>query len=211
MGLQDFKASFGNAVAVVSFSDIRIDQISSIEMLNQVADKGLIRLYQEAFADPPYDEKFDDAQVYEIMQEVIQSSGFLFTAMSKESLGQIVAFVASIPLVAKPSVVEFLGERVNPETASYFAEDAVDKNFRRRGISAQMKKILLEANAECGYETMVLRTSADERNVQLPAVLKAGFIPIKDVFQDVMSMKKDGIERPDRRCFFLYDLQALRP
>jgi GNAT superfamily N-acetyltransferase len=207
MNLQSINEPFNDGNTSYPFG-INIQQVRSVSDLNSIADKGLIRLYQEAFAEPPYDEIFNDAQVYNIMRDIILSSGFIFTAMSKESLGQIIAFVASVPLTAKANVAEFLGERVNPKAASYFAEDAVDKRFRRRGISAVMKQVLLNANAECGYETMVLRTSADPQNGQLPAVLKAGFLPIPGLFQDVMSMKKDGIERPDRRCFFLYDLQS---
>lgn len=189
-------------------SGLKINWLRNASDLRQPVNKNLITLYQEVFAEPPYQEAFSEEDVLSILTEIIRAGGFLFTAQKFDDFDKIIAFVASVPLAERPDVAALTAPYIAPQKQnSYFAEDAVDMSLRRQGISRFMKQALLEANRLAGYDSMILRTSVDSFN-QIAAVQQLGAKRLGDLTQEVMSKKADGTIRPDTRCFFRFGLKG---
>ena len=178
----------------------------TLDDLAQAEKNGLYKLYKTVFAEEPYFEKFEVEELQTYFASMIRAGGFLFTAQKPNRLGDmIVGFVASIPLTEKKGVIDLVSPYVDIEKTSYFAEDGVAAAFRRTGLSRSMKALLLQINRMAGFDTMLLRTSEDSA-AQIAAVEQFDFKRIEGLTQDVMSLKLDGQERPDRRVFFTLDL-----
>ena len=177
--------------------------VRTSDELTEVLDNGLTELYQQVFADPPYNEAFTPEEVREGFDGALQANGLIFTAVSPED-GKPVAFVSSVPLMTETAVSEVVGAIIVPQTAAYFSEDGVAKSWRRRGLSANMKDLLLTANFLSGMENVVLRTSI-YNYPQIAAVSKSGGVIISNLFQNVESTRGDGATISDKRAFYLFD------
>lgn len=171
--------------------------------MDAACQAGLVRLYQEVFAAPPYNECFTESEVREAFASTIRSGGFVFVACEEEA-GAPVAFVCSVPLAAEDSVTRAVGGRVEGGRAAYFSEDATRADKRRQGISTAMKKLLLSANFLAGMESVVMRTMATNYR-QLSAAYKVGGVPLEGVYQDVEQQRVDGGVGVDRRVFCLFE------
>ncbi|MBV8060030.1 MAG: hypothetical protein JO253_00710 [Alphaproteobacteria bacterium] len=186
---------------------LHIDWIRTSDELSNVGggQRGLYKTYCAIFAEKPYEEKFLPPEVADYFQSILRSGGLIFVA--RDDAGAVAAFVASRPLSDKPDIVHLVQPYLKTPLGktSYFAEDAVVPALRRRGISAQLKKLLLLANRAMGYESMVLRTSRDS-TAQRNAVEKAGGSLIEGLIQDVDSLRLDGSLHPDARVFYTFDL-----
>jgi hypothetical protein len=171
--------------------------------------RGLFSMYCDVFAEEPYCEKFTPQEVQDYFEGLVAANGFVFTASMprKAAPALLTAFVASQPLANKNSVISLVSPYINVSSSAYFAEDAVIPERRREGISRSMKRLLLETNKMAGYETMLLRTSADSFR-QAAAVQQLGAKPIEGLSQDVDSLRLDGTTTSDRRIFFTFDLNA---
>jgi len=183
-------------------------KLTSEQDLQDALEAGLIKLYQDVFADPPYNESFEAEEVKEIFFSYLNSGGHIFVANNET--GRPVAFVASAPLKSDFSVAAAVNGQVSLEKTAYFAEDGVEKTLRQKGISAEMKKMLLSSCSADGLETLLLRTSASNYK-QISAVNKAGGCVVAGLFQQVTSTRLDGTMEQDARSFYTFDLNTVDP
>ncbi|MGZ9097072.1 MAG: hypothetical protein ACXW30_02100 [Micavibrio sp.] len=171
--------------------------------LNKAAGDGLLSLYQQIFAEPPYHESFTENEVFKSFTDTLKAGGLIFTVSLKDEFNKVSGFVSSLPLAAKKSVADHVGDILEVGKTAYFAEDGIAKELRRNGISGVMKRLLLESNRLAGYEQVLLRTSI-ESYPQISAVTKAGGRVIANVFQQVASPKQGGTVALDTRVFYLF-------
>lgn len=171
--------------------------------LDFACERGLLGLYRRVFAEPPYNEDFTNDQVYGEFQDTLKQDGLVFMATEKQGLDRVLGFVSSLPLTRVPEVATSVAGAVDPDKAAYFAEDGVEKDYRRKGISSLMKNMLIQANWMSGADHIVLRTS-DQNYRQAAAVTKAGGQVISGAFQHVASPRQGGQIMQDRRAFFLF-------
>jgi hypothetical protein len=116
-----------------------IVRIQTEKELNMYLDKGLDALYRDVFGGPPYNEKFTLEEVRDIFRGFIREQGQVYIALDDENGNKPVAFVTSVPLTSAFNIASAVKGSVKAKNAAYFAEDGVDVNYRRKGISAQMK------------------------------------------------------------------------
>lgn len=177
--------------------------INDCKSLDFACERGLLSLYQRVFAEAPYYEEFTGEQVYREFQETLKQLGLIFMATEKQGLDRVRGFVSSLPLLNVPDVASSVKNIVDLNKTAYFAEDGVDKDYRRRGISRLMKNALIQANWMSGAEHIVLRTS-DHNYRQVAAVSKEGGQVISNIFQNVTNARQGGQIMQDRRAFYLF-------
>ncbi|MCB9988300.1 MAG: hypothetical protein H6868_03075 [Rhodospirillales bacterium] len=180
-------------------------RINSEAELKQALNTGLNSLYQEIFAAPPYEEQFSQDEVDEIFLEYFRSKGIILVAANQE--GRPVAFVASVPLTSDFNLVAVAKDTLDIHKSAYFAEDGVDIELRKKGISNEMKSRLLTACRDEGFEAILLRTSIYNYK-QISAVNKACGTVISGLFQSVTSRRSDGRMTTDTRSFYNFDLTS---
>jgi histidine racemase len=185
---------------------LRVEWIRSAAELTKALHYGLANLYQQVFADPPYNEHFTFADVKDIFCATLDANGFIFTAGETHDCAPV-AFVASVPLATDPPLVNLLKPMLDITKASYFSEDGTRHDRRQQGISTQMKNLLLYANFVSGFEKIILRTSIYNYR-QISAVCKAGGEVISNLYQDVESTRSDGAISSDKRAFYLFDINS---
>lgn len=130
----------------------------------------VIRVYQKAFAEPPWNEIWSDDQVIEDMRFAFSQKDS-FALVAEEKKDQLAGFTWGylLPLEKFP----FLQGRVK-ESSSYMDEVAVSKETRRKGIGSLLCQAYIEKVAEQGIQEIVLRT--DQRNTASMALFqKNGF------------------------------------
>lgn len=181
-----------------------IVRIQTEKELNMYLDKGLDTLYRDVFGGPPYNEKFTLKEVRDIFCGFIREQGQVYIALDDEIGNKPVAFVTSVPLASAFNVAAAVKGSVRAGGAAYFAEDGVAEDYRRRGISTQMKKLLLAACSADGLGKVVLRTSA-ANYAQISAVNKAGGIVIRKAKQEVPRRQADNSIVIDSNSFYLFD------
>lgn len=180
--------------------NITISRVQTREQLDQLLDQGLAALYKDVFGGAPYFESFTTDEVKDIFREFLDKKGIVFVAADA---GKPVAFVASVPLSTKFELAQIAQPySVDASKTAYFAEDGVAAEYRRIGLSARMKKMLLDANKQAGLPYMLLRTSA-KNYAQINAVNKAGGHVLRDAFQKVARKTKNGQEI-DTNAFYLF-------
>ena len=96
--------------------NLSVYKISSEEELKGILDGGLNALYQEVFADPPYNEKFTSTEVEETFRAYFQSGANIFVVLNSSE--KPVAFVTSVPLKSDFGVAIVAGSRVDVERTS---------------------------------------------------------------------------------------------
>jgi len=180
--------------------------IRTTDELTRVLDEGLTELYQQVFADFPYNEKFSVEEVKSAFEATLNAGGLIFTASAPDNR-KTIAFVSSVPLRAEPSISDVVKSVVDLQTTSYFSEDGVAQAWRRQNISTNMKDMLLTANYLLGYDNVILRTSL-YNYPQIASVSKSGGVVISEISQDVESKRGDGTISSDKRIFYLFDLEA---
>jgi len=147
--------------------------VKTSEELTGVLKEGLTELYQQVYSDPPYNEAFSPEDVRKVFKETLSAGGLILTAACPDD-GKTVAFISSVPMTAAdPLVSDVINAIIPPETTSYFSEEGVAKDWRRRGLSTNMKNLLLTANFLFGFENIVLRTSV-YNYPQIAAINKSG-------------------------------------
>ena len=162
-------------------------------MLNQ---KGLVSLYHECFAAPPYSELFADGEIEDIFLGYIEKGVVVIGADTSTSM--IVAFAAAIPLKEDEDVwkiMQPLGYHGDKDW--YYADLGTASNVRRQGLGVQ---IVTELIKHTPAKKLIMRTSefniASQRCNQ-----KVGFQIIPDVCQTVSQKRQDGSIQDDRRIF----------
>lgn len=190
---------------------LRAVQVSSRQQLEELLTGGLADLYKDVFAGEPYNEKFELDEVKDIFREFLEKKGIIFVALDPAANDRPVAFVTSVPLKAEFEIAAMVEncDNINIDAAGYFAEDGVAEDYRRRGISGRMKKLLLEANSIAGLRQVLLRTST-KNYVQINAVNKAGGRVLTPLFQKIARNTNDGGTEIDNNLFFLFNRNDMR-
>ncbi len=184
---------------------LSITQVETRTQLDQLLDSGLATLYKNVFGGAPYFEEFTLGEVKDIFREFMDKKGIVFVAADA---GKPVAFVASVPLRAEFELAKIAEpyNGVDIDKAAYFAEDGVAEEYRRIGLSARMKQMLIDANKAAGLPQMLLRTSA-KNYAQINAVNKAGGRVLSSAFQKVARKTKNGQEI-DTNAFYLFGAES---
>jgi len=185
-------------------------RISSAEALEQQLGRGLAALYKDVFAGPPYNEKFEIDEVKNIFHDFLDKKGIIFVALNPENK-QPIAFVVSLPLRAEFELAKIAKDYISDvEAAGYFAEDGVAAEYRRRGLSTRMKKLLIQANSVEGVKEMLLRTSTKNYR-QISSVNKAGGKVLKGQFQKIIRNEVDGGKAVDNNLFYSFETADTTP
>jgi len=183
---------------------LRFSWVKTSEELTGVLKEGLTELYQQVYADPPYNEAFSPEDVRKVFKKTLSVGGLILTAACPDD-GRTVAFITSVPMAAaEPLVSDVINAIIPPGTASYFSEEGVARDWRRRGLSTNMKDLLLTANFLSGFENIVLRTSV-YNYPQIAAINKSGGIVIPNLFQMLKAGGGDGSIITDKRAFYLFN------
>lgn len=148
-----------------------LNNISSI-----VSFEEFERLYK-IFEEPPYNEKFTQAEVKEIYDELI-------------SLGHINGYYIDNELVGcigyrKMIENEHPVHYEHPEDVAYFAEIIVLSDFRGRGIGTSMIKYMLNCLKHEGYSKVYMRTLQQGQSMSYGIAVKCGFTLMENVVQAV--------------------------
>lgn len=183
---------------------LRVEKVTAAEHLDTVLNTGLAKLYQQVFADPPYNENFSEKQVGDYFHGYLAQGGHIFVALDPKEQDKPIGFVVSVPLKADFAIASKVKDILDIDRAAYFAEDGVAHTHRKGGLSGKMKKLLIEANSIEGINKIILRTNQANYK-QISGVNKSGGTVITDLFHDVTSPKENGNMTTDRRAFYLFD------
>jgi ribosomal protein S18 acetylase RimI-like enzyme len=172
--------------------------------LSRLLDNGLNNLFRDVFGDPPYNEVFSVREVNQIFFDYLDSGADIM-ALLEGLNGKPIGFMVGMSLSSEFQNVANMPPIFFERKTGYIAEDGVDKEWRRMGLSSFMKKKMLERLQEREFEFAMLRTRSD--NIpQIEAVVKSGGSMISYAQQDVARQTKLGEVKEDNR-FFLFDLR----
>ena len=184
---------------------INFSWIENHTVLKEWLDKGLDSLYADVFAEPPFSEKFEIPEVRDIFCHYMDNGADILVATPHDT-DLPIALMVQFPLEKKAEVLEVLGNSFDPHKCIYFAEDAVSKDYRRRGISSHMKSLAKERAKDAGKDYMILRTNISNY-AQINAVAKDGGFVIPGCIQETYSTKLSGVVEPDLRSIYGYNLK----
>lgn len=172
-----------------------IDRVKTPEELNEAFASGLVELYQEVFADPPYEEKFRLEEVQDIFQLYFMQGVLM---LCREDAQSVIGFSASVPLVLEQEIATIAQNfGIDPDTVWYFADLGVSKKHRRKKIAQSLVIALL---GETPVGTLIMRTS--ENNIASQRVNQGvGFEIIDGMEQHVEKTRQNGEVQADRRIF----------
>ena len=172
-----------------------LERISDRQQVDRALESGeVVRLYQDVFAKPPYEEVFSDTDVRDIFTQYAEN-GLVFLARSGDG---IIGFSAAVPLRDVPDVAAILqGAGVPVETASYMADLGVADASRRKGVGKQLVEAVLTA---VRGEQVTVRTS-ENNLIALSLYRSLGFTPLPGITQEISGERTDGEIRTDRRVF----------
>jgi len=172
--------------------------IRTQEEIEEAYNRGLIRLYQQVFSEPPYYEQFTPEEVRNFWDNYL-SCGVVVVDYNEE--GRVIGFAAAVPLTAEKEVSELAkSHNFNPETDWYHAEVGVDPNYRRQHLATRLINELL---GQVPAQTIIMRTQ--ERNeASLGLHHRAGFKIVPGMFQEKESPRVNGSVTTDKRVFLVY-------
>lgn len=157
--------------------------------------KQLVTLYQDAFKDWPYYEKFSEHEILRGLEELYQRDYAGFIALSDE---KVVGFVWGFFLdETSQSIIECI-ENYNPnENTFYIAELVVDSMYRRQQIATNLLIKLEEVIKQSANRT-IIRTNSDNPVIKLYEGLGFSIEPYESF---VESTRVDGSRTKDRRVW----------
>jgi hypothetical protein len=197
--MQNYKIGISNAAArgIVEWT-------KSENSLRNLLDGGLNELFRDVFGDDPYNEVFSKDEVDQIFRNYLQNNADILS-IREDLNGRPIAFMVGMPLSNEFKKACGLPDFLFTQKTAYIAEDGVDKNWRRRGLSCVMKCKMLSKAKSDGCNFALLRTRADN-TPQISAVFKAGGSVIDGAQQMVSRNTRVGVIQEDNR-FFLFDLR----
>lgn len=184
-----------------------IEKVETAQQLEAYLDSGLAKLYQTVFSEAPYFEKFSIDEIKDDFQKCLSDNGSILVALDPAKNDAPVAFISAAPLKSKFNLAVTVMKYVDPEKSAYLAEDGVAQEYRCRGLSSNMKKILMETCSFKGFTEMLIRTSQNSYN-QINSINKTGGTVILGLIQDVESKRLDGTVTKDKRSLYRYDLNV---
>lgn len=187
-----------------------VEKLSTPATLDACLEAGLAKLYQDVFAEAPYFEKFTIDEIKDDFQACLRDRGNILVARDPAKDFAPVAFISAVPLKSKFNLAAAVVPHVDPAKAAYLAEDGVAPAYRCKGLSSNMKKLLMEACSLEGFTQMLIRTSQSSYN-QINSINKTGGTVIPGLIQDVDSTRLDGTVTSDKRALYVYDLKEEIP
>ena len=176
-------------------SGFRICRIINLEQLTEAFENGLIQLYQDIFAEPPYCEQFSDEEVRDLFTSYV-TEGILFLAHFHN---QVVGFGAAMPF-AKSAIAHMEEEfGLDPDHTWYMAELGVRKDVRRRGLARQLVQVRLDAFPPGTY--VIMRTS--QSNIASQRLYRSFGFQLLSITQDVVQKRQNGTVQTDKRIFMI--------
>lgn len=176
--------------------NIEISKVQSREQLEDAFMRGLVKLYQDVFADPPYEEFFDPEEVRGFF-ELYLLSGLLLISETKDT-NEVVGFVAAVPLILEQAIANIASEQgFDVDKTWYYADLGVDKKYRRQKIASLLVQKMIGMKPA---EALLMRTS--ENNIASQRVnMQQGFELVEGMEQQVEQLRQDGSVQTDRRIF----------
>jgi GNAT superfamily N-acetyltransferase len=142
---------------------------------------GFIKTYKEAFAGPPYFESFEDEEVMTIFRELVFNSGSVCLLIEEE---EVFGLAGGYALNNEPEIASIFGRffpEIKPERIFYFAELAVQKEYRRCGYGSELIKNLSQSAL---FTACLQRTQAEGSNA-LNIFQNQGFEVVRGMTQNV--------------------------
>lgn len=174
-----------------------VEQIATQEKLDQALnDQNLIKLYQDIFSQPPYNENFSSEDVSIFFKEYVDD-GKLFLAFDQ---GKVIGFGASLPIESVSQIKKII-EDVGGETENcwYMADLGVEEAYRGKKIALTLVQKRIDATPE--GSKILMRTSVD--NIASQSLYRSlGFKDVPGAFEYVASPKLNG-EYSDKRLFLI--------
>lgn len=168
-------------------------------------ERGVVYLYQNCFAEPPWHEIFEYDEINADFRRILTLADNIFLAIVDEQ-GQIVGVTVYFPLIFKNEVAKIINSEYN--NAIYCAELFVEQKHRCRGVGSVLMKAAHEKAKKLGYKNIVLRTSQIHQPL-IDFYKKRGFQEI--AFMQCRSIKLINghmEEIPDPRTIFVCSLIA---
>ena len=174
-------------------SEFRLSRIMSQEKLKEALQGGLIQLYQEVFAEPPYLEQFGDEEIRVVFTKYV-AKGVLFLAYLDD---QVVGFGAAMPL--SESSICHMQEVIecDPDRTWYMADLGVRKDVRRCGLARRLVEARLDFLEPGTY--VIMRTT--QGNLLSRSLYSSLGFQLMPVTQDVSQERQDGTVQADARIF----------
>jgi ribosomal protein S18 acetylase RimI-like enzyme len=172
-----------------------ITKITDPKHLAKAFDQGLIRLFHDIFAEPPYLEKHEDREVEEMFQSYFQWGALYVTNID----GRICGFLAATPFIKSKYKPDARTLGISPETTWTIDELGVDKNQRRKRLAKNLiEHALGDLNPRSAF---VIRTQAD--NLAAQNLYRSCGFETTGIAEDVPQKRQDGQIRSDRRVFLI--------
>lgn len=170
----------------------------SVRPFNSKTDmERVVSLYISCFAEPPWFERFDPAELELEFREMLTWSDALFLVETDEG-GTIIGASIGFHVCRKPDVCELIPKA--DRNSFYVAELFVDSTSRTHGVCKRLNEAMLRIAQSTGYSRVSVRTSVAQAAIQHIFVARLGCMIVAR--QDVVSTKWiDGVEQqvPDTR------------
>lgn len=195
--------------------DYKIVRAKGLEELEEAFSSGLIQVYQNIFAEPPYEEYFSEDRVRQMFNAYFSHDTDNQIVLLAYIESQVIAFCSTVPFNDK-----WLDFKVTEETTQishdcheylqtnfdllgkntmYLDDLGVDRGHRRKGLARQLLETCLSISDS---KNIVLRTSDNNLASQL-LYQKAGFSIINGLSVLVSQERQDGTIREDRRIIMM--------
>lgn len=198
-----------------------IVRANTLQDLDEAFSCGLIKLYQDIFADQPYEEYFSNDDVismfHSYFESEIKDSLVLFAYLERE----LIAFCMAVPMNENRLDFEIIDFNKNishncyeyfkrtfnstPENTWYLDDLGVRKDKRRRGVAKRLLKTCL---TELNSNNVFLRTSDSNNQAQL-LYQNLGFRHINGLYTQVSHKRLDGSVKEDRRIIMLRQAESI--
>lgn len=160
--------------------EFKIRQISKTDIILQ---KEFISVYQQVFAGEPYNEKWSDKEVQDMLNGWFScKNNCVLVAIIKD---KVVGIAVGIPLIYRKDLCDFFEKNNfihNYSEYFYNAEVAVLNEFRGRGIASNLIKRRIEFAKKLNFVNIIYRTIS-KGSMSEPLYRKLGFNRIPNLFQ----------------------------
>jgi hypothetical protein len=180
-------------------------RVRQIKSLTDSGVPGFIKVYQEAFAGPPY---FENYSAQWVTENILIPHLPYWVGIAETDAEGVIAFSCAHPVAtdATPEATDFLFAQSADQipfdlnTSAYGSELASLKSVRKLGVGAHLTSCLFRWAADNGYPTVVMRTAEQGSNsIRLLQRAGAKLLPF---VQDVAG--HGAIESQSERRVWLY-------
>lgn len=181
---------------------LEIIDISESKKITRYQDD-LLKIYKQAFSEPPWNEVFRREEILEWFSEMMLCSGKIVLAIYFEN--ELVGGTFCVNSDLEHDVWKYLPADIKKQEVIYLAESFINPMYQRKGLGKRLHNQRLELAREQGYKYALQRTS--EESGMFPLIQRTDFKEIGR--QIVVSCKKiDGVirEYPDERIISLKKL-----